>query len=145
MNATVPARRLSPSGTAGRSLTGLASWLRRHDVAVDQTADAAASDATLRLADEDDAYVLTVPAPRGLRDLDVQLWGRRLRVTGQRTRRERQGRLRRRRRPVGWLRVDALLPTAGEATGSTAELRGDVLTVRVPKRARDRRRHIPVA
>ena len=145
MNATVPARRQSPPpGTAGRSLTGLASRLRRHDVAVDQTAGTATSDATLRLADEDDAYVLTVPATRGLRDLDVQLWGRRLRVTGQRTRRERYGWLRWRRRPVGWLRVDVLLPTAGEAAGSTAELRGDVLTVRVPKRARDRRRQIPV-
>jgi len=145
MTTTVPARRRTwQPGSALRSLARPVPGLRRHRLSVDRDTSAAGRGGRLRLAETDDAYVLTVPVTGEVEDLDAELWGRRLRVTGRRTRRERAGWLRWRRRPVGWLRVDVLLPTPGDPAATQARRQGDELTVRVAKRPQDRRHRIPV-
>jgi len=101
--------------------------------------------AGLSLRETDDAYLLTVPVDGVARgDVEVELRGSRVRIGGQRTRRERVG-WRWRRQPVGWFRIDAVLPTAGDPATTSASLDGDVLTVKVGKRPRDQRRHIPIS
>ncbi len=140
-----PRRRPGAPAATVRCLARPVPGLRRHHVAADRDTSAAGRGGRLRLAETDDAYVLTVPVAGEVDDLDAELWGRRLRVTGRRTRREREGWLRWRRRPVGWLRVDVLLPTPGDPAGTQARRQGDELTVRVAKRPQDRRHRIPVA
>ena len=65
-------------------------------------------------------------------------------VTGERKERERVGILRRRTRTVGRFRYEVLLPGEVEEDGVAASLHEGVLTVRVPKPARERPRRIPV-
>ena len=93
----------------------------------------------------DDSYVVEVEIP-GIKkdDLDIEIAGRRLRVSGERKERERVGILRRRERVVGRFRYDVVLPGDVEDGAVAADLRDGVLTVTLPKPASDRRRRIEV-
>jgi HSP20 family protein len=92
----------------------------------------------------DDAFVIEVELP-GIdkKDIDVELSGRRLTITGERKEKERTGVLRRRTRTTGRFRFELVLPADVDENSVDASLESGVLTVRVAKRASDQR-HIEV-
>jgi HSP20 family protein len=97
------------------------------------------------LEETDDAYVVEVELPGTKKDdLDIEIAGRRLTVTGERKERERVGILRRRERVVGRFRYDVVLPGDVVDSDINAELDHGVLTIRLPKPVDDRRRRIEV-
>lgn len=77
-------------------------------------------------------------------DLDIEIAGRRLSVTGDRKERERVGILRRRERVVGRFHYEVALPGEVEDEGVEAHLGDGVLTVRIPKPASEQPRRIEV-
>ncbi|MBW3556478.1 MAG: Hsp20/alpha crystallin family protein [Actinobacteria bacterium] len=93
----------------------------------------------------DDAYLVEVELP-GIKkdDIDIQITGRRLQVSGERKEKERVGILRRRERVVGQFHYEVLLPGDVEEDAVEANLDNGVLTVRVPKPASARPRRIQV-
>ena len=95
--------------------------------------------------ESDDAFVVEVELA-GVKkdDVDIELSGRRLVVTGERKERERVGILRKRTRTVGRFRYEVVLPAELDEDGVTAELDEGVLSVRVPKAASERPRRITV-
>ena len=90
-----------------------------------------------------DAYEVEIELP-GIRkaDLDIEIAGRRLSVTGERKEKERVGILRKRERTVGRFHYEVTLPGDVDDDGVEANLDAGVLTVRVPKPERDRPRRI---
>jgi HSP20 family protein len=99
------------------------------------------------LEETDDAYILEVELP-GVhkKDLDVEISGRRLTVSGERKERERIGILRRRTRSVGRFYWEVVLPGEVDESSVKAALVDGVLTVTVPKAPSERRQRqrIPV-
>lgn len=93
----------------------------------------------------DEAFVVEIELA-GVKkdDVEIELSGRRLVVTGERKERERVGILRKRTRTVGRFRYEVVLPADLDESGVTAELDEGVLTVRVPKAASERPRRITV-
>ena len=92
-----------------------------------------------------DAYLVEIELPgvdKG--DIDIELAGRRLTVSGERKAKERVGILRKRERVIGKFRYDVTLPGGVEADGVEANLDGGILTVRVPKPAAERARRIEI-
>lgn len=105
-------------------------------------------DAFTPLADveeSDEGYTVEIELP-GVKkdDLDIEISGRRLSVTGERKERQRVGILRRRERVVGRFHYEVTLPTDVEEGAVEAQLDEGVLTVRVPKPASERPRRIEV-
>lgn len=90
-----------------------------------------------------DAYQVEIELP-GVKkaDLDIEIAGRRLTVTGERKERERVGILRKRERTVGRFRYEVTLPGDVDDAGVEAHLEEGVLVVSVPKPERDRPRRI---
>lgn len=97
------------------------------------------------LEETDDAYTVEVELP-GIKkdDVDIQITGRRLEVSGERKEKARVGILRRRERVVGRFHYEVLLPSDVEEDGVEANLDNGVLTIRVPKPASERPRRIEV-
>ena len=93
----------------------------------------------------DDAFTVEIELP-GVRkdDLDIEVAGRRLTVTGERKERQRVGILRRRERVVGRFHFEVVLPADVEEDGVEAHLDDGVLTIRLPKPVSDRPRRIQV-
>ncbi len=93
----------------------------------------------------DDAYLVEVELP-GVKgdDLDVEVAGRRLTVSGERKERERVGILRRQTRTVGRFHYEVVLPSDVAEDQVEASLNEGVLSIRVPKIEADRPRRIPV-
>ncbi len=95
--------------------------------------------------ESDDAWVVEVELPGVKReDVDVELAGRRLVVSGERKERQRVGILRKRTRSVGRFRYEVVLPGNVEEDGVEAAMNEGILTVRVPKAASERVRRIAV-
>jgi HSP20 family protein len=89
----------------------------------------------------DDAYVLEVELPGVQRDdVNIELVGNELMISGELKERERKGIVRRRTRRVGRFDYRVMLPSQVEAKNIEANLREGVLTVRVPKQEQGRRR-----
>jgi HSP20 family protein len=86
------------------------------------------------VSETDDAYLVEIELP-GVRreDVDVELYGNELVITGELKERERKGLLRRRTRRVGEFEYRVTLPGDIRADGIKASLDSGVLTVRVPK------------
>ncbi|HSH60939.1 MAG TPA: Hsp20/alpha crystallin family protein [Acidimicrobiales bacterium] len=95
--------------------------------------------------ESDDAYLVEVELP-GVKgdDIDVEVAGRRLTVSGERKARERVGILRRQTRTVGRFHYEVVLPGDVAEDEVEAALNEGVLTIRVPKVAADRPKRIPV-
>jgi HSP20 family protein len=93
----------------------------------------------------DDAYLVEVELP-GVKgeDIDVEVAGRRLTVSGERKERERVGILRRQTRTVGAFQYEVVLPGEVNEAEVEAALNEGVLNIRVPKVEADRPRRIPV-
>lgn len=93
----------------------------------------------------DDEFVVEIELP-GVRseDVDVELAGRELTVSGERKEKERVGILRRRERTTGQFRHSILLPGDVDDAGVRADLDDGVLTLHLPKPERDRPRRIEI-
>lgn len=105
-------------------------------------------DAFVPLADVEEtaeAYVVEIELP-GVKkgDLEIEIAGRRLIVTGERKERERRGILRTRERTVGRFHYEVTLPGDVDDAAIEADLDAGVLTVRASKPERDRPRRIEV-
>ncbi|MGZ4403347.1 MAG: Hsp20/alpha crystallin family protein [Gaiellaceae bacterium] len=97
------------------------------------------------LEETDDAYVVEAELPGVKRnDVNIELVGNELTITGEAKERERKGVLRRQTRRVGRFEYRVTLPDQVDADKIEANLVDGVLTVRVPKAERERRRKIEV-
>jgi HSP20 family protein len=93
----------------------------------------------------EDAYVLEAEVPGVKReDVNIEVSGNELAITGEIKEREREGILRRRTRRVGQFEFRVSLPGEVNPEGVDAKLNDGVLTVRVPKAERAQRRRIEV-
>jgi HSP20 family protein len=97
------------------------------------------------IEETDDAYVVEADLPGVKRqDVNIELVGNELTVTGEIKERERKGALRRQRRRVGRFEYGVVLPDHVDDDKVEASLSDGVLTVRVPKAERAQRRKIEV-
>lgn len=93
----------------------------------------------------DDAFVVEVELPGVKReDIDIEISGRRLTVSGERKEKERVGMLRRRERTVGRFHHEVVVPDDVDEAGVEAHLDEGVLTVRLPKPEHARARKIAI-
>jgi HSP20 family protein len=97
------------------------------------------------IEEQDDAYVVEAELPGVSRDdVDIEVVGNELTITGEVKERERQGILRRRTRRTGRFEFRVALPEHVAADQVDARLKDGVLTVRVPKAERAQRQKIEV-
>ena len=93
----------------------------------------------------DDAYLVEAELPGVKRqDVEIELVGNELTITGELEERERKGIVRRRTRRTGRFDYRVTLPDHVDAEKIEANLAEGVLTVRVPKSERAQRRRIEV-
>jgi HSP20 family protein len=97
------------------------------------------------IEEQDDAYVLEVELPGVEReDVNIELVGNELTITGEIKERERQGALRRRTRRTGRFGYSVRLPDQVDAAKIEASLDQGVLNLRVPKSERAQRQKIEI-
>lgn len=108
------------------TITDLASWAPPVDI-----------------EETDEAFVVEAEVP-GVKkkDLNIELMGNELTISGEIKERERTGILRRRARRVGNFFYRVVLPENVDAETMDADLHDGVLTVRIPKSQRAQRRRI---
>jgi HSP20 family protein len=95
------------------------------------------------IEETDDAYVIEAELPSVKRDdIDIELEGNELQISGEV--KQREGKFRRRTRRVGRFELRVVLPDGVDGSGVDAKLDHGVLTVRVPKAERAQRRKIDV-
>jgi HSP20 family protein len=93
----------------------------------------------------DDAYLIDMDLPDVNReDVDIEVTGRRLVVSGERKEKERTGLLRRQTRTVGRFRYEVTLPDQVDPDGIDASLKDGVLHLRIPKSQGGKRKRIEV-
>jgi len=92
-----------------------------------------------------DAYLLEIELP-GIKkkDIDIEIDGRRLVISGERPEHRRTGWLRRQTRSWGRFRYEVVLGAELDQDGVEATLQDGVLRVRVPKSSTGHGRHIEV-
>jgi HSP20 family protein len=97
------------------------------------------------IEEQDDAYVIEAELPGVKReDVNIEVVGNELSITGEIKERERKGVLRRRTRRVGRFEYRVRLPEQVDPEKVEANLDGGILSVRVPKIQRAERRRIEV-
>jgi len=97
------------------------------------------------IEEHDDAYVLEAELPGVKReDVDIELVGHELAITGEMKEKERTGAVRRQTRRTGRFDYRVTLPEQVEAEQIEASLAEGVLSVRVPKSERAQRKKIAV-
>ncbi len=97
------------------------------------------------IEETDEGYVIEAELPGVKReDVNIELIGDELTVTGEIKERERKGVVRRRTRRVGQFELRVVLPDRVESEKIEASLDDGVLTVRAPKAERAARRKIEV-
>jgi HSP20 family protein len=97
------------------------------------------------IEERDDAYVIEAELPGVKRqDVNIELVGNELAITGEIKERERKGDVRRRTRRTGRFEYRVTLPNQVDAEKIEADLDQGVLTVRVPKSEREQRRKIEI-
>jgi HSP20 family protein len=107
--------------------------------------EAAAWTPFVDIEEEDDAYVIEAELPGVKRDdINIELVGNELSITGEIKERERKGVVRRRTRRVGRFDYRVALPSQVDIKKIEAKLNEGVLTVRVPKAERAQRQRIEV-
>jgi HSP20 family protein len=97
------------------------------------------------IEEEDDAYVIEAELP-GVKekDVNIELVGNELAISGEIKERERKGMLRRQTRRTGRFEYRVTLPDQLDAEKIEAKLADGVLSVRAPKTERAQRRKIEV-
>ena len=97
------------------------------------------------IEEQDETYVLEAELPGVKReDVNIELVGNELSITGEIKERERKGALRRRTRRTGHFEYHVRLPNQVDASKIEANLDQGVLTVRVPKSERAQRQKIEI-
>jgi HSP20 family protein len=97
------------------------------------------------IEEREDAYVVEAEVPGVKRqDVNIEVSGSELTISGEIKERERNGIIRRRTRRVGRFEFRVALPSEVNPEGVDAKLNDGVLTVRVPKAERAQRRRIEV-
>jgi HSP20 family protein len=97
------------------------------------------------LSETDDAYKVECEVPGIKRDdIDVEVSGRELHITGELKEREREGVLRRTTRRTGRFEYRVLLPADVKAEDVHAALADGILTVTVPKAHAAKPHHIKI-
>jgi HSP20 family protein len=97
------------------------------------------------IEERDDAYVIEAELPGVKReDVNIELVGNELAITGEIKEREHKGAVRRRTRRTGRFEYRVTLPNQVDAEKIEAGLDQGVLTVRVPKSEREQRRKIEI-
>ena len=97
------------------------------------------------VSETDDAYQIEVDLPGAKReDIDIEMAGQELVISGELRERERAGLLRRGTRRTGRFEYRAHLPGEVNAEGVGAALRDGVLTVETPKVETAKPRHIEI-
>jgi len=97
------------------------------------------------IEEADDAYVVEAELPGVKReDVNIELVGNELTITGEVRRRERKGALRRQTRHTGRFEYRVGLPAQVKADNVEATLSDGVLTVRIPRAERAERRKVEV-
>jgi HSP20 family protein len=95
------------------------------------------------IEETDDAYVIEADLPGVNReDIDIELDGNELQVTGEM--KQREGKFRRRTRRVGRFELRVMLPDGVDGSAVDAKLDHGVLTMRIPKAEKAQRRKIDV-
>ncbi len=97
------------------------------------------------LEEQDDAYVVEAELPGVKReDVDVELVGNELTITGEMKEQERKGTLRRQARRTGRFDYRLSLPSHVDPEKVEATLSDGILKVRVPKSEKAQRRRIEI-
>ena len=93
----------------------------------------------------EDAYVVEAEVPGVKReDVNIEVSGNELTISGEIKVREREGIIRRRTRRVGEFEFRVVLPNEVNPARVDAKLNDGVLTVRIPKAEREQRRRLEV-
>jgi HSP20 family protein len=93
----------------------------------------------------EDTYVVEAEVPGVKReDVNIEVSGNELTISGETREREREGVTRRRMRRVGKFEFRVMLPSEVNPEGVEAKLNDGVLSVRIPKAAGAKRRRIEV-
>ena len=97
------------------------------------------------IEETEDAWIVEADLP-GVKpeDVNVEVRGSELAISGEIKEREREGILRRRTRKTGEFDYHITLPGDADAENIDAELRDGILTVRIPKPEQERPRRIDV-
>ena len=97
------------------------------------------------IEEQDDAYLLEAELPGVKRDdVNIEVVGNELSITGEIKEKERKGALRRRTRRTGRFEYRVRLPEQVDASKIDAGLDQGVLTIRVPKSERSQRQKIEI-
>jgi HSP20 family protein len=97
------------------------------------------------IEEEDNAYVIEAELPAAKReDVNIELLGNELAITGEIKERERKGIVRRKTRRVGQFDYRVTLPSHVDPKKIDAKLSDGVLTVRIPKAEQAQRQRIEV-
>jgi HSP20 family protein len=130
-----------------RDFEQVAETMRRmlDDTLGEAAAQTAAWVPAVDVEETDGAYVVEVEVP-GVKkdDVNIELIGNELTISGEIKEKEREGLLRRRTRRTGRFEYRVTLPDHVDANGVDAELHEGVLTVRVPKAEAAHRQRIEV-
>jgi HSP20 family protein len=107
------------------------------------TADVATWSPPVDIEETDEAYIVEAEVP-GVRkrDLDIEIIGSELTLSGEIKARNREGVVWRRTRKAGSFFYRVILPEQIDADNMKADIRNGVLTVRLPKSQRMQRRRI---
>lgn len=97
------------------------------------------------LSEDDNAYVVELELPGvKLDDINIQVSGNELAVTGEAKERERVGLLRRRTRRLGQFEYRVTLPKDVDTNKIEATLAEGVLSIRIPKTERSKPRRVEI-
>ena len=108
-------------------------------------ADASGWSPLVDIEEQDDAYVLEAELPGVKReDVNIEVVGNELQITGELKEKERKGFLRRQMRRTGQFEYRVRLPNQVDAAKVEANLDQGVLTLRVPKSERSQRQKVEI-
>jgi HSP20 family protein len=150
MSQVLPERRSSTETERWSPLSELEQMSERMRRMLDQTfgglvAEPSGWSPPVDIEEQDDAYVVEADLP-GVRreDVDIELVGNQLAISGEIKEKERTGVLRKHTRRVGRFEYRVSLPNQVDAEKIEAKLNDGVLQVRIPKMESAQRRRIEV-
>jgi HSP20 family protein len=137
-----PARELDP-------WAGFAPWGPRFQDIIEQMWPATEGTTDFspgaQVFETDDAFTLELDLPGvDKKDIEIDISGRRVSVTGTKVVKEREGILRRSTRASGSFAYEAVLPVAVDAAGTSASLTDGVLVVSMPKAAESKATRVEI-
>jgi HSP20 family protein len=150
MSQLVPEQRMRGREQRRTQLTDLEQIGERMRQLLEETFGELATEAagwvpTVDIEEQDDAWVLELEVPGVKReDVNIEMVGNELTVTGEVKETERKGIVRRKTRRVGRFEYRVVLPDGVDSENIEANLENGVLRVRVPKAQRAQRRRIEV-